>query len=189
VTNGKKTGNADDADEINADQTQSASSACFNPASSAFPLSAWLTGRNLNGQLTMTADRVLWWLLRINAYVLLLAAPCALLPFAWMDAVHREALGLGDLADAAITKYMARSLSLVYAGHGVVLLFVTLHWERLRFATPLVAWLHVGFGAAMVAVDLDAGLPTWWVAGEGPPLVVLGFAMLWLYRSRNVVTS
>ena len=35
----------------------------------------------------MTADRVLFVLLRANAVVLLCAAPCALLPFAWMDAV------------------------------------------------------------------------------------------------------
>jgi len=35
----------------------------------------------------MTADRVLILLLRANAVILLCAAPCALLPFAWMDAV------------------------------------------------------------------------------------------------------
>ena len=63
----------------------------------------------------MTADRLLLLLLRLNAAVLLLAAPCALLPFAWMDAVHRDALGLGSLSDIPITKYMARSLSLVFS--------------------------------------------------------------------------
>ena len=66
----------------------------------------------------MTADRVLFWLLRVNAGVLLLALPCALLPFAWMDAVHREALGLDSLPDSPITRYLARSLSLVYAMRG-----------------------------------------------------------------------
>lgn len=63
----------------------------------------------------MTAERVLFWLLRLNAGVLLLALPCALLPFAWMDAVHRDALGLGPLPDLPITRYMARSLSLEFA--------------------------------------------------------------------------
>ena len=63
----------------------------------------------------MTAERLLFVLLRINAGVLLLAAPCALLPFAWMDTVHRDVLGLGSLSDILITKYMARSLSLVFA--------------------------------------------------------------------------
>lgn len=34
----------------------------------------------------------------------------------------------------------------------------------------------------MVAIDLDAGLPWWWVAGEGPPLAIFGILMLALYR-------
>jgi hypothetical protein len=62
----------------------------------------------------MTAERFLFLLVRLNAAVLLLAAPCALLPFAWMDAVHREALGLGSLSDVPITRYIARSLSTVF---------------------------------------------------------------------------
>src|SRR5438874_1737454 len=66
----------------------------------------------------MTAERALFWVLRLNAGVLLLALPCALLPFAWMDVVHRDAPGLGPLPDLPITRYMARSLSLVYAGRG-----------------------------------------------------------------------
>ena len=91
----------------------------------------------------MTPERLLLLLLRINAGVLLLAAPCALLPFAWMDAVHREALGLGSLSDVPITRYLARSLSLVYAMHGAVVLFVTLNWQRMRFAVPYLAALHI----------------------------------------------
>ena len=130
----------------------------------------------------MTAERALFWVLRFNAGVLLLALPCALLPFAWMDAVHRDALGLGPLPDLPVTRYMARSLSLVYAGHGAALLFVTLDWDRYRPAVPFVAWLHVAFGAAMLLVDLDAGMPWWWAAAEGPPLVALGFLILALDR-------
>jgi hypothetical protein len=130
----------------------------------------------------MTADRFLFWLIRFNAAVLLLAAPCALLPFAWMDAVHRDALGLGPLPDVPITRYMARSLALVYATFGAITLFVTLDWERYRPGVPFLAWLHVAFGCAMLAIDLDAGMPWWWTAVEGPPLVGLGFLMLALYR-------
>jgi hypothetical protein len=130
----------------------------------------------------MAADRLLLWLVRLNAAVLLCALPCAPLPFAWMDAVHRDWLGLGPLPDAPVTRYMARSLSLVYAGHGVVALAVALDWSRYRPLVPLLAWMHVGFGVAMVAVDAEAGLPWWWVAGEGPSLVVLGIVMLALCR-------
>src|SRR5262245_23368829 len=99
-----------------------------------------------------------------------------------MDAVHRDALGLGPLPDATITRYMARSLALVYATFGLVTLYVTFDWQRYRPAVPFLAWLHVAFGCAMLAVDLDAGMPWWWTAAEGPPLVGLGFLMLALYR-------
>ena len=137
----------------------------------------------------MTADRLLLLLLRLNAAVLLLAAPCALLPFAWMDSVHREALGLGSLADVPITRYLARSLSLVYAMHGAVVLFVTLRWPRLCFAVPYLAGLHVVFGCAMLAVDLDAGLPWWWVAGEGPSLVAFALVVLAVSRRANASSA
>ena len=135
----------------------------------------------------MTADRLLVLLLRIDAAVVLCAAPCALLPFSWMDTVHRDWLGLGPLPDAVITRYMARSLALMYAMHGTVVLFVTLDWKRYRPFVPVLAWLHAAFGCAMLLIDLDAGLPWWWTAGEGPPLVAYGVVLLILYRraSRN----
>jgi hypothetical protein len=130
----------------------------------------------------MTAERLLPILLRVNAGVLLLAAPCALLPFAWMDAVHRDAVGLGSLPDVPITKYMARSLSLVYAMHGVVVLFVTLNWARLRFAVPYLAGLHIVQGCSIFAIGLGAGLPWWWVAVEGPGVVAFACVVLAVYR-------
>jgi hypothetical protein len=126
----------------------------------------------------MTAERLLLLLLRLNAAVLLLAAPCALLPFAWMDAVHRDALGLGSLSDIPITRYMARSLSLVYAMHGAVVLFVTLNWQRMRFAVPYLAGLHLIQGCVIFAIGLDAGLPWWWVAVEGPSVVAFAIVVL-----------
>jgi hypothetical protein len=129
-----------------------------------------------------TADRALFFLLRFNAILTLLAAPCALLPFAWMDTVHRDWLGLGPLPDALITRYMARSLSLAYALHGTIVLFLTLDWERYRPIAPVLGWLHISFGCAMLAVDLDTGLPWWWVVGEGPFLVADGVLILLLYR-------
>lgn len=128
----------------------------------------------------MTADRALYWLMRLNAAVLLCAAPCVFLPFATMDAIHRELLG-APLPDQPITRYMARSLALLYASFGLCILFVTLGWQRYRPAAPFIAWLHVGFGAAMVVVDRDSGMPWWWTFGEGPPLIGMGFLMLWLY--------
>jgi hypothetical protein len=135
----------------------------------------------------MTADRVLLLLLRFNGAVLLLAAPCALLPFAWMDAVHRDWLGLGPLPDALITRYMARSLSLTYALHGAVILGLTQSWPRYRPLVPYLACLHIAFGCAIVAVDVATGLPLWWISGEGSA-IGFGIVLLIVYprASRDV---
>src|ERR1700733_6263822 len=103
----------------------------------------------------MTSDRMLLFLLRANAAILLLAAPCALLPFGWMDAVHHR-LGLGPLADSPLTRYLTRSLSLLYAMHGAMILTVTLDWVRYRSFAPVIAWLHIGYGGVMLLVALDS---------------------------------
>ena len=87
----------------------------------------------------MTAERFLLWLLRLNAAVLLLAAPCALLPFTSMAWVHREVLGLGPLPDMPIIRYMGRSLSILYATYGLITLYITISWPRYREVVPLVA--------------------------------------------------
>jgi len=52
-------------------------------------------------------------------------------------------------------------------------------------AVPFLAWLHVALGCGLLLVDLDAGLPWWWAAAEGPSLVALGFLILVLYRRAN----
>jgi hypothetical protein len=129
----------------------------------------------------VTADRLLLLLLRANAAILLCALPCAVLPFEWMDAVHRW-LGLGPLPDAPVTRYLTRSLALVYGMHGAVVLGVTLHWPRFKPAVPFLVLLHMLLGAALVAVDLTSGVPWWWAATEGPGLVAYGLLVLFVYR-------
>ena len=130
----------------------------------------------------MTADRLLLWLTRFDACVVLCAMPCALLPFDWMDAVHRDWLGLGPLPDAPITRYLARSLSLLYAAHGAVVLAITLDWPRYRPLVRLVAGFHVALGVGLLLTDLDARMPLWWTAGEGPGVAAFGLLQLFLYR-------
>jgi hypothetical protein len=45
------------------------------------------------------------------------------------------------------------------------------------------AWLMIGLGPALLAVDLHAGMPAMWTWTEGLPVAVIGFAMLYLRRS------
>jgi len=107
------------------------------------------------------AERSLALVLRILAVPVLLAIPCALLPVAWMDATHRW-LGLGAMPDAPIIKYLARSTSLLYGFHGLLLWLVA---SDIRRYLPVI-WLMGGaglvFGLAMFVIDHAAGLPVYW---------------------------
>ena len=113
-----------------------------------------------------------------------MATPFAFLPsLGWRNPSRRTQAG--SATRRVITRHMARSLSLVYASFGLVTLYVTLDWQRYRPSVPFLAWLHVAFGCGMVAIDWDAGLPWWWIVGEGPPLVGMGFLMQFLYRRKS----
>jgi hypothetical protein len=122
-----------------------------------------------------TADVRLAWLLRLVGAALILALPASVLPFSTMNAVHRDALGLGELPDAVIVQYLARTASLLYAVHGAVLVFASFDVPRYR---PLIVFLGYSnglFGGAACAVDLIFGMPLWWAAWEGPLIVAAAF--------------
>jgi hypothetical protein len=129
----------------------------------------------------MTAERLLVGLLRLGAVLTLLAFPTALLPGGTMAAVHR-ALGLGELAVGPVVEYLARSLSLFYGFHGGLLLLVSFDVRRLAPVVAYLGWMDVVFGAALFAIDLAAGMPWWWTAGEGPFVVAAGAIILALLR-------
>ena len=60
---------------------------------------------------------VLQLLIRAVGSVALFAIPCALVPYSWMDAVHRW-LGMGELPSEPVVGCLARSASAFYALDG-----------------------------------------------------------------------
>jgi hypothetical protein len=126
------------------------------------------------------ADRLLALLLRGVGGLLLLALPAVPLPHAWMDAGHRHVLALGPLPDAVIVGYLARTASLLYAVHGAVMLFASFDVPRYRPLIVLVGVLNGAFGAAAGAVDVCVGMPGWWTLWEGPGIVLVAVATVWL---------
>ena len=130
----------------------------------------------------MTNDeRMLCWLLRAVGGAALLAIPCALMPYAWMDAVHRF-LGMGALPNAPIVGYLARSTSAFYGLLGGLFWMASYDLRRYR---PIVLFLGgsvVVFGLFLIAVDWVEGLPWFWRVWEGPFSVAFGAAILWLVR-------
>lgn len=127
-------------------------------------------------------DAALKWLLRLIGGVELCAIPFLLFPFAWMNAVHDRAFGLGPLPDVPVVEYMARSLSALYAVHGAVVFRFSFDVPRFRPLIGFLGWLHLALGLVVFAADFAAGLPMWWVAGEGPGIAVGGVIVLVLSR-------
>ena len=127
------------------------------------------------------SEKLLRVLLRIVGSSALLAAPCAMMPYAWMDAVH-EWLGLGELPAEPVVGYLARSTSAFYAVIGGLLWVVSFDLRRHRVVLYYLGAAHVLFGLFLVGVDLAEGMPWWWTVGEGPPTVGFGLLILALVR-------
>src|SRR5579883_1063343 len=124
------------------------------------------------------ADRRLAWLLRAVGGLLLCALPAVPLPDAWMAAVHRDVLGLGELPRAPIVGYLARTASVLYALHGAIMLFVSFDIPRYRPLIVMIGVLNGSFGAACVVIDAAAGMPVWWTVAEGPVILVVAVAIV-----------
>jgi len=128
-----------------------------------------------------TSARWLALLLRLGGAVLLLAFGAVFLPVAWMSASH-AALGLGTFPRSALVDYLTRSISALYAIKGG--LYLLLSTDVVRYAPVIgyVAWSTVAFGLLMLAVDVHAGMPWYWICGEGPPVAIVGLILLVLHR-------
>lgn len=109
----------------------------------------------------------------------LCAVPAIVMPFSWMESVHRVA-GLGDLPDVPIVSYLARSLSAFYAVVGLISLSISFDLSRYRPLARLLALTFVLMGVVLLGVDLATGMPQSWTLSEGPPSIAIGVLLLWL---------
>ncbi|MCZ7646505.1 MAG: hypothetical protein M5U26_14675 [Planctomycetota bacterium] len=128
------------------------------------------------------AERALKILLRAAGAVMLCALPFAFLPRAWLAGIH-AALGLGAYPEGPVIDYLARTASLLYAGLGGLYLLLSRDLARFRPAIAYLAWTGLLFSVLMLGIDVSAGLPRWWVWGEGPVVAALSLALGLLNRS------
>lgn len=123
------------------------------------------------------SEKWLVWLLRGGGVLLLSAIVPAMMPFEWMVETHSW-LGLGELPDRPIVGYLARSISALYAMHGVLVLYMALDVRRYLGLVRCMGVLCLLFGAGVLVIDIAVGLPRYWVIGEGPFVIALGVAVL-----------
>lgn len=128
-----------------------------------------------------TRVRLLVWLLRLSGVVLILAFPAMLLPVEWMAAAHAW-LGLGEFPRLPVVDYLTRSIAALYGFHGVLVLLVSTDPIQHRPFVWYLAVVNVAFGLMLLAIDVHAGMPLWWTAAEGPPIMLMGTALAVLVR-------
>lgn len=117
------------------------------------------------------------WLLRVGGAMTLSAFFTMVMPTESMAAVHAW-LGLGEFPRTPITEYLTRTISGMYGIHGGMLLVISMDVRRFRPLVVYLAIINIVIGVAFLGVDLEAGMPTWWTLSEGPPILLIGLAML-----------
>ena len=126
-------------------------------------------------------DRLLACFLRAAGSVTALAFLSVVMPRSWMEASH-EWLGMGPMPRGAVVDYMIRQASMVYGLQGIGLWLLASDVERYR---PLIRFSGCSFllvSPIFVVIDSVAGMPWFWIIGDGVCCAVLGAVVLWLSR-------
>ncbi len=136
------------------------------------------------------AEKTLAALLRFWALILLSALVPVFMPYAWMDKIHRELVDR-PLPDVPIVAYLTRSVSALYAYHGVLVLFLSFNVRRYLPVIKCLLVLSGTFGAGMMVLDPLVGLPWYWTLGEGLPVIAWAVLLYWfaVQAERQASTS
>ncbi len=126
-------------------------------------------------------EKALRILLQVVGVIVLTAVLAIVMPTPWMDSIHRW-LGLGELPRAPIVEYLTRSLSLMYALFGALMLYMARDVRRYAPLLVFFAAVSVAAGVVLLGIDIYAGLPLDWILSEGPGAVVLSLVILVLAR-------
>lgn len=126
-------------------------------------------------------EKILALLLRISGIVALTALLAVVMPTPWMDSIHAW-LALGELPRGPIVEYLTRSLSLMYALLGALLIYMAGDVRRYAPLIVFFAGVSVAFGSVLLGIDVYAGLPLSWILFEGPLAIILAVVILVLAR-------
>ena len=120
--------------------------------------------------------RTLIILLRVSGLMLITAFIAVLLPYETMARIHQQ-IGLGNLPRLPILDYLARSVSMFYGIHGVIVLYISFNLMRYIELLKLLCYLGFVFGIALFVIDMNAPMPARWSFAEGPFIVSLNIVI------------
>lgn len=127
---------------------------------------------------------LLRWLLRICGLVDCLAIFVVFLSPETITKLH-SLMGQDPFPQTAISYYMARSASLMYVAHGVLLIYVSFDTQRWFQLIRVLAIISVLHGLILIYIDNASGMPWWWTLVEGPLLASWGIVVLVLTHHKK----
>ncbi len=127
------------------------------------------------------ARKTVIFILRFLGINALLAFVFLVMPFAWIKEIHAW-LGLGEMPDASIVRYLTRSICLSYMVFGTILIMVSLDIDRYRKLVWMIGWLFPLIGITLLCIGIHEKLPLSWILSEGPFMIVFGLSFLWLLK-------
>lgn len=130
---------------------------------------------------SLSAVRRLRAVMLVCGVVEALAALAVVLPRAVMSTAYSH-LRLGEMPEAALFGYLARSTSLLWAVHGVLVLGLARDVLRYLPIVHLLGWLTLLMGVTLVGIDCYEAVPMWWTCSEGPIVLVMGTVYVTLAR-------
>ena len=136
----------------------------------------------------MNKDTVQKHLLRLAGASELLAFIAIVMPRTWMEISH-EWLGLGQMPHGPVLMFLIRQASYTYGMHGISLWVLALDVKRFRPLIILNGIAYLLAAPVFSAIDYTAGMPLWWLIGDGIGCGVLGLALLWCSLSGLRVES
>ena len=122
-------------------------------------------------------EKVLIIILRVSGLLLITAFIFLFVPYEIMAQIHKQ-IGLGHFPQIPILAYLARSVSLFYAIHGAIILFISFDINKYSQILKLLCYLGILFGICLFFIDLNAPMPSYWTYGEGPLAVILSLIIL-----------
>lgn len=111
----------------------------------------------------------------------LCALAAAIVPLRWIAAAH-STVGLGPFPAEPIAEYLTRTGSLMYALHGMTIVYIARDVDRYWGLIRFLAVVAVAHGALIAAIDSRLALPFWWKLLEGPAFSATGAIVLFLQR-------
>jgi hypothetical protein len=129
-------------------------------------------------------DRAQWWLvllLRLTAIGCALAIFAVFMPRHWMAWCHERVIP-GRFPEGPVVDYLARSVSLFYAGLAVVLWLASTDVRRYAPLIRLLAIVGMVFGAIITTSNVLTGMPRVWQVGEALSIFPICIIVLGLER-------